>query len=172
MNVKLNDTDHVQGAENAPIVLIEYADYQCPYCGKSYYIIKKAQEKLGDKLKFVFRNFPITELHENAVSAAIAAEAAGKQGKFWEMHDMLFENQQYLNEYNIMEYAQKLNLDISRFESDYDSVDCVTKVQNDLNSGLELGVQGTPTFFINGQRFEGNWMDPDFIDRLKSYAKQ
>ncbi|MDR2954489.1 MAG: DsbA family protein, partial [Prevotella sp.] len=96
--------DHVQGKPNAPVELIEYGDYQCPYCGKAYYIIKDIQEKMGDNLKFVFRNFPLTDLHEYALHAALASEAAGLQGKFWEMHDTLFENQRYLNDGDIVKY--------------------------------------------------------------------
>ncbi len=172
MAIKINDSDHILGPKNAPVELVEYADYQCPYCKKAHYIIKNLKEKMGDNLTFVFRNFPLSELHANAVDAAIAAEAAAKQGKFWEMNDLLFENQVYLNDYNLIEYAEELQLDISVFQSDFSSEECYQKVQNDYETGIKNGVQGTPTFFINGQRFEGNWTTPEFIEFMESYVKE
>lgn len=171
MTLKVTDNDHIQGVKNAPIELIEYADFQCPYCRKANYIVKNLQEKLGSDLKFVFRHFPLAELHANAVHSAIAAEAAGKQGEFWRMHDLLFDNQEYLQDYNLVEYAQQIGLDISHFEADFESDECYRKVQNDYENGLKAGVQGTPTFFINGQRFEGNWMNPEFAEFLESYVE-
>ncbi len=170
MELKITNRDHFQGSASAPVELVEYADFQCPYCSKAYYIIKQIREDLKDDLRFVFRNFPIPQLHVNAVHAALAAEAAGKQGKFWEMHDLLFENQEYLNDYNLWEYAEEINLDVSRFEADFTSKECFQKVQNDYDGGLEMGVQSTPAFFINGERYEGDWTTYEFISHLKSYV--
>ena len=152
MYLEVNKNDHVQGPVNAPIELIEYADYQCPYCKKAYHIVKDIQKELGDKVKFVFRNFPLTELHPHALHAAIAAEIAASHGKFWEMHDLLFENQNALDDYYLLEYARKLGINAA----------------DDYDSGLENDVQGTPTFFVNGEQFDGNWMNSEFLEYLES----
>ena len=150
-----NQTDHIQGAENAPVQLVEYGDYQCPYCGSAYVVIKELQAQLGDKLSFVFRNFPLTEIHQHALPAALAAEAAGKQGKFWDMHDVLYENQNYLGNAALLEYAEQLGLDRQQFENDFSSQACMDKVQADFESGVRSGVNGTPSLYINGQKYQG-----------------
>ena len=168
MNLRLTSKDHVLGSENARIVLVEYADYQCPYCKKAYYTIKEAQEKLGNNLKFVFRNFPLVELHANALKAAVAAEAAAKQNKFWEMHDIIFENQKFLSDNDLINYAEQIGLDMNKFEQDFGKSELLDKVQEDYDSGIMNGVEGTPTFFINGEMYNGNWMSSDFIDDLQS----
>lgn len=147
--------DHIQGSSNAPIELVEYGDYQCPYCGQAYYVVKKIQKELGDKLKFVFRNFPLTNIHRYAASAAIASEVAGGMKKFWEMHDMLFENQEHLDDSHLLQYADELDLDVEKFESDFSNPKYTSKVEGDLESGLRSGVNGTPSFFINGEKYEG-----------------
>jgi protein-disulfide isomerase len=162
------ENEHVQGASNAPVELVEFADFECPYCGKAYYVVKKAQQELGNNLKFIFKNFPLTEMHPYALHAAVAAEAAGAQGKFWEMHDILFENQDSLEDSDILTYAKEIGLDIARFEKDFGMDEYYEKVKNDYNSGIKKGVNGTPTFFINGKKYEGNWMSYEFIDYLKS----
>jgi len=168
MSLTTNPQDHIKGNPNASIELIEYADYQCPYCGQAYYILEKIQKELGDKLKFVFRNFPIPQLHPYAVHAAIAAEAAGAQGKFWEMHDILFENQKNLDDNHLVEYAGQIGLDIKRFEEDSSNDQYFQKVNTDYEGGIKLGIQGTPTFFINQKMYEGDWSYPSFIAYLKS----
>lgn len=168
MSLQTDKNDHISGNPNASVELLEYADYQCPYCGQAYYILKEVQEQLGNNLRFVFRNFPIPQLHPYAIHAAIAAEVAGAQGKFWEMHDKLFENQRQLEDQNLMRYAEEIGLDTKRFETDFSKDEYFRKVNHDYETGIQNGVQGTPTFFINGQIFEGNWMDPSFIDYLKS----
>ncbi|MCD8041978.1 MAG: DsbA family protein [Tannerellaceae bacterium] len=168
----INNTDHVQGSNDATIELIEYADYQCPYCRKAYYIIKEAQKELGDQLKLVFRNFPLVELHPNALNAAFAAEAAADQDKFWEMHDMLFENQSYLEESDLIGYAEQLKLDMRKFTDDLGQDRFYQKIQKDYDSGLRVQVQGTPTFFVNGQPFEGNWMSHEFIEYMQRMGSE
>lgn len=159
--------DHIQGRENAPVELLEYADYQCSYCGQAYYIIKRVQKELGDNLKFIFRNFPLQQIHPYAVNAAIAAEAAANQGKFWEMHDILFENQGDLDDSHLFAYARKIGLDIHQFEESFNDESSFLKVKKDYETGIKSGVEGTPTFFINGKKFEGNWHDPDFSEYLQ-----
>lgn len=165
----VSPTDHEEGNKNAPIQLVEYGDYQCSYCGEAYPIIKGMQQTLGNDLELVFRNFPLTEIHLNAENAAKAAEAAALQNKFWEMHDMLYQNQQQLDEAHLVSYAKKLGLDMNKFQSDMQSSAVANKVENDFESGVRSGVNGTPSFFINGEKYDGNWEDQDdFTQYLQS----
>lgn len=153
--------DHIQGPPTAPLTLLEYGDYECPYCGQAYGIIKVVQNDLGENLCFAFRNFPLTQIHPNAQSAAEAAEAAGGQKKFWEMHDCLYENQNALDDEYLVEYARLLGLDISRFELDMSLHTYAPRIREDFISGVRSGVNGTPTFYINGIRYNGSWdLDP------------
>lgn len=147
--------DHVQGPSEATITLVEYGDYECPHCGAAYLTVKVLQRELGAQLRFAYRNFPLRELHPSAQSAAEAAEAAGAQSKFWEMHDALFEDQQRLSENTLLQRAMRLELDIARWERDMRGRAFSERVQEDFLSGLRSGVNGTPTFFINGQRHDG-----------------
>lgn len=167
----VNSNDHVQGNKNAPITLVEYGDYQCPHCGHAYPIIKSIQKKFGDKLKFVFRNFPLAELHPNATNAAVATEAASPQHKFWEMHDIIFENQQYLRDVDLIKYATKTGLNLEQFESDFEKPEFLQKVDADFESGVRSGVNGTPSFFINGEKYNGSWEENDFVAHLEASVK-
>ena len=160
--------DHVQGNEKAAVELVEYGDYQCPHCGHAYPIIKSVQKKLGNKIKFVFRNFPLSEIHPNATNAAVAAEAAALQGKFWEMHDIIFEHQEHLGDTHLIKYAAQVGLDVAQFQVDFDKPLVQEKVENDFESGVMSGVNGTPTFFINGERYNGSWEEDDLLDLLGS----
>ncbi|MBN9387962.1 MAG: thioredoxin domain-containing protein [Chloroflexi bacterium] len=153
----VTEQDHTQGLANAPVTLVEYGDFECPYCGKAYFIIRDIQEFFGDRLRFVFRNFPLTEAHRNAENAAEAAEAAAEQGKFWEMHDQLFEHQRALTKEYLLKYAQVLNLDIERFKQDLDRRTFARLVHEDFIGGVRSGVEGTPTFFINGVRHDDSF---------------
>ncbi|HRX44094.1 MAG TPA: DsbA family protein [Candidatus Dojkabacteria bacterium] len=154
--IQPNNKDHIQGNEKSNVTLVEYGDFECPYCGEAYPIVKEIQKIKGDVLRFVFRNFPLSEMHPYALHAAYAAEAAGKQHKFWEMHDILFENQENLEDKNLRLYAEKLSLDIDQFTNDMNSDEVAKKVQEDIMGGIKSGVNGTPTFFINGLRFDGS----------------
>ena len=147
--------DHIQGPIDAPIALVEYGDYECPYCGAAYPIIKAIQERLGERLCFVFRNFPLVNSHPHAQHAAEAAEAAGAQGRFWEMHDLLFENQDALEDDALARYAKALRLDAGRFVSELQSGAYEARIREDFRSGARSGVNGTPSFFINGARYDG-----------------
>lgn len=147
--------DHIQGRPNSPVTLVEYGDYECPYCGQAYTIIKEIQKGLVGQLRFVFRNFPLNQVHPHAQQAAEAAEAAGVQKKFWNMHDILYENQQALDYYHLVEYASILDLDIERFNNDLFSHTHASHIREDFISGVRSGVNGTPTFFINGVRYDG-----------------
>ena len=148
--------DHIQGLDTAPVTLVEYGDYECPYCGQAYPIIKQVQKNLGSKLRFIFRNFPITQIHPHAQHAAEAAEAAAAQNKFWEMHDYLYEHQQALDDNQLEKYASRLGLDITQFNHDMASHAYAQRVREDFLSGVRSGVNGTPTFYINGIRYNGS----------------
>jgi protein-disulfide isomerase len=160
--------DHVQGKPGARIELVEYGDYECPYCGQAYHSVKAVQEALGDELCFVFRNFPLSQVHPHALLAAQAAEAAGLQDRFWEMHDVLFEHQDKLGKVHLFRHASLLGLDPDRFARDFESQEVASKIKADFLSGARSGVNGTPTFFINGERYGGSWAPEDFIAELSS----
>ena len=147
--------DHVQGPAEAPVTLVEYGDYECPYCGEAFPVVKALQKRLGDQMRFVFRNFPLAEAHPHAEHAAEAAEAAGAQGKFWEMHDLLYENQDALEDEDLVRYAKALHLDVPRFVKEMEAHAHVERVRADFSSGVRSGVNGTPSFFINGMRHDG-----------------
>ena len=156
---EISPADQTQGNEQATITLVEYGDYQCPYCGAAYPILKKLMSQFGDQIKFVFRNFPLSEMHQYARAAALAAEAAGLQGKFWEMHDAIYENQRALNETLLKKLAEKLKLNITQFEEDIKSPKLAEKVDADFESGVMSGVNGTPSFYVNGKKFDGGAED-------------
>lgn len=155
----ISSSDRVLGNKDAKVTLVEYSDFQCPACGAYYPIVKQLNLELAGRIQFVYRHFPLRQTHANANLAALSAEAAGKQNKFWEMHDMIFENQnKWSGEKNakdlFVEYAQKLNLDIEKFKIDLDSDEVQEKVTNDYQSGIRLGVNATPTFFLNGTKLQ------------------
>jgi protein-disulfide isomerase len=156
---EISPADQTQGNEQAKIKIVEYGDYQCPHCSKAYRIIKEIQSTYGDQILFVFRNFPLQESHRYANIAAQAAQAAGLQGKFWEMHDAIFENQEHLDEDYLDNLAEKLGLDMEQFEYDLNSEEISNKVEDDFESGVKSGVNGTPSFFVNGTKFDGGVED-------------
>ncbi|WP_312769056.1 thioredoxin domain-containing protein [Epilithonimonas sp.] len=155
----VNKNDHAQGNLNSDLVIVEYGDYQCPYCGAAYPVLKALMKEFGGQVKFVYRNFPLSEMHQYARIAAIAAEAANLQGKFWEMHDAIYENQGDLNENFLMKLAEKLKLNIAQFEKDLRKVELEEKVDSDFESGVMSGVNGTPSFFVNDKKFNGSAME-------------
>jgi protein-disulfide isomerase len=162
LTLPVGPRDHAQGPVGAPVTLVEYGDYECPHCGRAYPIVKEVQRRLGPKLRFVFRNFPLSESHPHAQHAAEAAEGAATQGRFWEMHDMLFEHQRALDDRHLVGYATALGLDVKAFERDLHAHAHQARVREDFLSGIRSGVNGTPTFFINGVRFDDSW-DPDTL---------
>jgi protein-disulfide isomerase len=151
------ERDHVQGPADAAVTLVEYGDYECPYCGAAYPIIKEVQARMGDRLRFVFRNFPITTSHPHAEQAAEAAEAAAIQGPFWQMHDLLYENQRRLRDQDLRAYAEKLGLDLESFDRELAEHVHAARVREDFMSGVRSGVNGTPTFYINGARHDDSY---------------
>ena len=162
------ERDHVEGAMNAPLTLVEYGDYQCPYCGAAYPEVKKVQKNLGPELRFVFRNFPLTNIHEHAMTAAETAEAAAVQQKFWPMHDFLYEHQATLGNPSIaLGYARKLGLDTQKFEREIAQHTYQKRIKDDFMSGVKSGVNGTPTFYINGVRHDGEAVAKALIGALE-----
>ncbi len=151
------DRDHVQGSADARVTLVEYGDYECPYCGEAYPIVKDIQRRMGEQLRFVFRNFPISTSHPHAETAAEAAEAAAAQGRFWEMHDHLYENQRHLQDDDLRSYAQALTLDLDLFDKELAEHVHADRVHEDFMSGVRSGVNGTPTFFINELRHDDSY---------------
>jgi protein-disulfide isomerase len=148
----VNAADHHKGNINAAITLVEYGDFQCPHCGLAHPLVERLLNESGKDLHFVFRNFPLGEIHRHAYAAAVAAEAAGKQGKFWEMYDLIFANQNKLNPFFLLELGEEIDLDLEQFANDLKSEEIQNKVEKDFESGVRSGVNGTPTFFINGSR--------------------
>ena len=151
------DRDHIQGLANAPVTLLEYGDYECPYCGAAYPIVKEVQARMGERLRFVFRNFPITTSHPHAERAAEAAEGAANQGRFWEMHDILYENQRRLGDSDLRSYAETLGLDVEQFDKELADHVHAARVREDFMSGVRSGVNGTPGFYINGARHDDSY---------------
>jgi len=152
--VPVGPHDHVQGSVDAPITLIEYGDYECPACGGMYPVIKRVQEALGERLRFVFRNFPLGEMHPHAMHAAQFAEAAGEKGLYWEAHDILFENQRALSDGRLLGYGEEIGLDAAAIEAAF-AGRFDQRIRDDRMGGIRSGVNGTPTLFIGGQRHDG-----------------
>ena len=167
LKTPVSKTDHSQGPENAPITIVEYGDYQCPYCGRAYPIVKRLQKALGSNVRFVFRNFPLSQIHPDALSAALVAEAAANQGKFWEMHDVFYENQANLHMDGLLSMAEDAGLHLDRLNKDWASAAVEERVSNDFESGVRSGVNGTPTFFVNGERYDGDWSYGPFLEYLQ-----
>jgi len=165
-------SDHIQGSiNNAPVTLVEYGDYECPYTGMTYPVVKEIMREYGDKkICFVFRNFPLNDIHPHAQHAAEAAEAAAAQDKFWQMHDYLFEHQKALDDGHLLEYAQKVGLeDIRKFKDDVSRHVYAPLIEESLKGGIDSGVEGTPTFFINGVRYEDSFDLKTFSETIQMY---
>lgn len=169
--VPVKGHDHIQGSTEAPYILLEYGDYQCPYCGDAHDVVKEIQDRLGDRLCFVYRSFPLVDIHEHAEHAAEAAEAAAANGRFWEMHDLLYENQNALEDDDLADYAMELGLDPQRLISEVRSGAHAAHIKQDLVSGEKNGVNGTPTFFVNGQLFEGEPIPEELLAALTGHAE-
>ena len=151
------EQDHSEGPANAPVTLQEYGDYECPHCGRAHVIVKRIQKRFKGKLRFIFRHFPLSNMHPHAEMAAEAAEAAGAQGQFWEMHDLLYDNQEDLSAEAIADFAGELGLDLPQFADDLESHKYLPRVKADFAGWVRSGVNGTPTFFINGVRHDSDF---------------
>ena len=164
LQTPVSDRDHVAGSSDAPVTLVEYGDFQCPYCFQAHPIVMQMQKQLGDDLRFVFRNFPIAEVHPYAEKAAEAAESVAARsgvGSYWAMHHALFDHQQdspdALDQEHLLQYAAAAGADPVLTRRDLEQGPCESRVHEDFLSGVRSGVNGTPTFFINGERFDGDW---------------
>ena len=162
--------DHRSGPEDAPVTLVEYGDFECPACGAAYPNVEAVRQKMGARLRFVFRHFPLTQMHPHALHAAEAAEAAGAQDRFWQMHGTLFEHQDALEDEDLAGYAKAVHLDVKRFTSELASEAHVKRIRADIGSGVRSGVNGTPTFFINGVRYDGSWDAADLLAAVEAAA--
>ena len=171
LKIPITSNDHIQGDEHAPIILVEYGDYQCPHCGRAYPIVKQVQKHFGKRLGFVFRNFPLSEMHPEAEGAAEAAEFAASQGRFWEMHDAIFENQDTLGLPLLLELAEKLGLSAEALERALNDGEYAKRVKDDFLGGVRSGVNGTPTFFINGHRHDGPFEFEDLVEAIGPQMK-
>jgi protein-disulfide isomerase len=162
--------DHIRGPVDAVVTLVEYGDYQCPHCAAAHIVLKTILPQVGDAVRYAFRHFPLSTVHPYAELAAEAAEAAGSQNSFWDMHDVLFTNQRQLDAQSLLSYAAALALDIGRFGTELAGHKHMPKVSDDFMSGVRSGVNGTPTFFINGLRHDGGWDYTSLVTALQRAA--
>jgi len=160
--------DHIRGPADAPLTLVEYGDYECPDCGHLFGILQGLQQEFSTRLRLVYRHYPLSGIHKHAEMAAEAAEAAGAQGRFWEMHDLLFQHQDALDEKDLLRYAGQLGLDVDRFHRELKQGSNAERVQQDFIAGVQNGVNGTPGLFLNGVRQPGPFDQPALIALLKS----
>ncbi len=169
LRLPVGERDHVQGPTEAKVTLLEYGDYQCPYCGEAYGIVKKVQAKFRDQLRFVFRNFPLTEVHPFAETGAEIAESAATQGKFWEMHDFIYEHQPHLSNPDFfVQYAEKdLGLNAARMREEIANHVYLPRIKEDFSTGVRSGVNGTPTFFLNDLRHNGDYQYETFVAAIE-----
>jgi len=155
LRVPVSDEDWWRGPANAPVTLVEYADFECEHCQAAYPGLEKLARAYRDHLRFVMRHFPVVSSHPRAMDAALAAEAAGKQGRFWEMHRRLFENPGKLDAQDLLRHAREIGLDMKRFQDDMNDPQLKRKIEEQKRQGLRSGVNGTPTLFLNGVRYDG-----------------
>ncbi len=167
LNPPVGEGDHILGPENAQVTLVEYGDLECPHCRQVVPIIRALRERMGNRLRYVYRHFPISSVHPNAQLAAEAVEAAGAQGKYWEMHDYLYTHQGNLEQADLIHYAEVLGLDVGRFRRELEEHVYEEKVREDFISGVRSGVNGTPSFFINGERYDGAWDLDSLIEAIE-----
>lgn len=155
LRVPVIDRDHQRGPAGAPVTLVEYGDFQCPFCARAFYVLRELEDRFAAEVRFVFRHFPLTEVHPLALIAAEASEAASDQGRFWEMHDMLFQNQPRLQPAELVAYATEIGLDVDAFGEDLLELRHRERIRDDFMGGVRSGVNGTPSVFINGELFNG-----------------
>jgi protein-disulfide isomerase len=167
--VPVNAQDHSRGPKDAPITLVEYGDFECPHCGQAHYQLQELEKALGESMRLVFREFPLTIVHPHAAQAAEAAESAGAQRKFWSMHDMLFENQDALEEEDLLQYAAAIDLDVEQFARDLSRERFAPRVREHFMGGVRSGVNGTPTLFINGVRHDGGFDYQSLLAAINEY---
>jgi protein-disulfide isomerase len=167
LTVPVNATDHIRGAEHAPVTLIEYGDFQCPHCLAAEPAVRALLERFDERVRLVYRHFPLEQVHGDAMRAAQAAEAAGAQGRFWQMHDLLFAHQSHLDFDHLRRYAETIGLDMARFIAEMDDEIYLQRVREHQAGGQASGVDGTPGFFINGRAWRGGEQG-SLVDRIES----
>ena len=166
-SLRIEDNDHLRGSRDAQVTLVEYGDFQCPYCARAHAALTELMQQHGERVALVYRHLPLNDLHPLAAPAAQAAEAAGAQSKFWEMHDALFENQGMLDEDALPALASNIGLDAQRFASELDEGKHGGRVEQQAEQARALGARGTPTFFINGERYQGDSDHASLASALK-----
>ena len=171
LTVPVSERDHAQGPARAPLTLVQYGDYECPYTRQSTWVVQAIQQQLGDRLRFVFRNFPLVEIHPHALHAALTAEAAAAQGKFWEMHDYIFHHQHTLEDADLNRFAEAVGLAMQQYARDMAEQRPLARIEEDREGGERSGVQGTPTFFINGILYPGSWEQDALLAALQAASK-
>lgn len=164
--------DHVLGRPDAPVTLVKYLDYECPFCRRAYFIVSQVLGQVGELTRYVPRHFPLSQIHPHALLAAQAAEAAGAQGEFWAMQATMFEHQDSLEPESLIVYADALGLDVPRFIDDLRNAVHLPKVQEDFRSGVRSGVNGTPTFYLNGLRLDRGWEVPTLTSAIREAAAE
>ena len=169
--VPVSERDHHQGPATAAVTLVQYGDYECPYTRLSTNVVRAIQQQLGEQLRFVFRNFPLTEIHPHALHAALAAEAAAAQGKFWQMHDYIFHHQHTLEDADLEQFAEAVGLDLQQYAHALADQRALTHIEEDVEGGVRSGVQGTPTFFINGALYRGSWEREALLPALQAASR-
>jgi protein-disulfide isomerase len=167
LKVPVGQADHTLGEEDAPVTLVEYGDYECPHCGHAHPIVEAVRKHFGKQLRFVFRNFPLTQIHPHAEMAAETAEFAGAKGRFWEMHDAIFENQSRLGTSFLLQLAGKHGLASDGLAAALEEHEYLPRIQDDFMGGVRSGVNGTPTFFMNGERYEESWEFEDLVEAIE-----
>ncbi len=168
LKVPVGPADHASGDEQAAVTLVEYGDYECPHCGHAHPIVQRVRKHFGSSLRFVFRNFPLTQIHPHAEMAAEAAEFAATKGRFWEMHDAIFEHQDRLGKVQLADLGGKLGLSPDELTSAVEGHEFLQRVKDDFMGGVRSGVNGTPTFFLNGERYEDSWEYDDLVAAIDS----
>lgn len=171
LTIPVSERDHTQGPATAPLTLVQYGDYECPYTRQSTWVVQAIQQQLGDRLRFIYRNFPLVELHPHALQAALAAEAAAAQGKFWQMHDYIFHHQHTLEDADLARFAEAVGLEMQQFARAMTEERYLARIEEDMESGERSGVQGTPTFFINGVLYPGSWEQDTLLAALQAASQ-
>lgn len=166
LSIPVGPDDHSIGALDAKLTVVEYGDYQCPYCGQAYPIVEQLRTDFADSMRFVFRNLPLADVHPHAEAAAEVAEAVGLQGKFWEIHDALYENQHDLSASALLRYVEEVGADVNSATKDIADGGPRRRVEADFEGAVRSGANGTPTFFVNGVRYDGSWLYEPFSEFL------
>ena len=172
LTVPVDTADHILGPIHAPVTVVEYGDFECPNCKQAAPAVKILLERYKGQVRLVFRHFPLEEVHPHALNAAEAAEAAGAQGKFWEMHDLLFDNQRHLKQQQLRGYAERLQLDMARYTAEMDDEIYRQRIREHQRSGNESGVRGTPTFFLNGRIQDVSFGMQSLFDAVEAHLQR